>query len=150
MTHTNQDIQREQARAALVPCSRKTREASIALLDRSGLHTDEELFEGVRYIFREGIWVFLALRGQIPNANDYLTVQVGRQPVVITRDRAGQLHGLITCHRGAILARHKKEQPRPSRLPFHGWTFSSAGKLLRVEGQNPMQLPRELQLQGQP
>ena len=104
MTHTNQDIQNKLER--LDAMLEEDREKHIYRLDRSAF-TDEELFElEMKYIF-EGNWVFLAHESQIPNANDYLTVQVGRQPVVITRDRAGQLHGLInTCtHRGAILAR---------------------------------------------
>ena len=51
-------------------------------LDRSAF-TDEELFElELKYIF-EGNWVYLAHESQIPNVNDFLTVFIGRQPVVI-------------------------------------------------------------------
>ena len=53
-------------------------------LDRAAF-TDEQLFElEMKYIF-EGNWVYLAHESQIPNINDYLTVYIGRQPVVITR-----------------------------------------------------------------
>lgn len=136
MTQTNQDIQAKLER--LDAMLEEDRDKHIYRLDRSAF-TDEELFDlEMKYIF-EGNWVFLAHESQLPNANDFLTVQVGRQPVVITRDRAGQLHGLInTCtHRGAILARHKKGNRSSFTCPFHGWTFSNAGKLLKVKDQNP-------------
>ena len=67
--------------------------------------TDEELFElEMKHIF-EGNWIFLAHESQIPNVNDYLNIYVGRQPVLITRDKTGQLHAMAnTCtHRGATL-----------------------------------------------
>src|SRR5690606_25677137 len=72
--------------------------------------TNEELFElEIKYIF-ENNWVYLAHESQIPNINDYYTTSIGRQSVVITRDKHGELHALInSCtHKGAQLCRYKK------------------------------------------
>ncbi len=110
----------------------------IYRLDRSAF-TDEQLFElELKYIF-EGNWVYLAHESQIPKVNDYLTVYIGRQPVVITRSKDGKLNALAnTCtHRGAILCRHKKGNKSSFTCPFHGWTFSNSGKLLKVKDQTP-------------
>ena len=110
----------------------------IYRLDRSAF-TDEEWFElEMKYVF-EGNWVYLAHESQIANVNDYMTVYVGRQPVVLTRDKTGNLNALLnTCtHRGAQLARHKKGNKSSFTCPFHGWTFNNAGKLLKVKDQNP-------------
>ena len=110
----------------------------IYRLDRA-VFTDEELFElEMKYIF-EGNWVYLAHESQIPNVNDFYTVMVGRQPVVITRGKDGKLNALInTCtHRGATLCRHKKGNRSSFTCPFHGWTFSNNGKLLKVKDQSP-------------
>jgi len=107
-------------------------------LDRA-VFTDEQLFElELKYIF-EGNWVYLAHESQIPNVNDYLTVHIGRQPVVITRSKDGKLNALAnTCtHRGAVLCRHKKGNKSSFTCPFHGWTFSNNGKLLKVKDQSP-------------
>ena len=96
-------------------------------LDRS-VFTDEQLFDlEMKHIF-EGNWVYLAHESQIANVNDYLTVYVGRQPVVITRSKDGKLNALAnTCtHRGAILCRHKKGNKSSFTCPFHGWTFNNA------------------------
>ncbi|CAN5498297.1 benzoate 1,2-dioxygenase large subunit [soil metagenome] len=106
-------------------------------LDRS-VFTDEQLFDlEMKHIF-EGNWVYLAHESQIANVNDYLTVYIGRQPVVITRSKDGQLNALAnTCtHRGAILCRHKKGNKASFTCPFHGWTFSNKGKLLKVKDNN--------------
>ena len=110
----------------------------IYRLDRAAF-TDQQLFDlEMKYIF-EGNWVFLAHESQIPNVNDYLTVFIGRQPVVITRSRDGELNALAnTCtHRGAILARFKKGNRSSFTCPFHGWTFNNKGKLLKVKDQTP-------------
>lgn len=105
-------------------------------LDR-GVFTDEELFElEMKYIF-EGNWIYLAHESQIPNANDYLSLHIGRQPVIITRSKDGELNALLnTCtHRGATLCRHKKGNKPSFTCPFHGWTFNNKGKLLKVKDQ---------------
>ncbi|MBL8472638.1 MAG: benzoate 1,2-dioxygenase large subunit [Rhodocyclaceae bacterium] len=105
-------------------------------LDRS-VFTDEELFElEMKYIF-EGNWIYLAHESQIPKADDYLTLHIGRQPIVITRSKDGQLNAMLnTCtHRGATLCRHKRGSKATFTCPFHGWTFNNKGKLLKVKDQ---------------
>ena len=107
-------------------------------MDRSAF-TDEEIFElEMKYIW-EGNWVFLGHETQLPNVNDYLTLHVGRQPVILTRGKDGQIHAMMnTCtHRGASLARHKRGNKSSFTCPFHGWTFNNTGKLLKVKDQGP-------------
>lgn len=97
--------------------------------------TDPEIFElEMRYLF-EGNWIFLAHETQIPNPGDYFTTDMGRTPVVITRDRDGKLHALVNVcsHRGAILCRRKTDNRTSFTCPFHGWTFRNDGSLLKVK-----------------
>lgn len=99
------------------------------------IFTDPELFElEMKHIF-EGNWIYLAHESQIPNNNDYFTLNMGRQPVVITRNRQGELNALINAcsHRGAQLCRHKRGNKATYTCPFHGWTFNNSGKLLKVK-----------------
>src|SRR5690606_16091444 len=64
---------------------------------RRDVFTDEELFElEMKYIF-EGNWVYLAHESQLPNPGDYFTTYIGRQPVVITRGKEGELNCLINA-----------------------------------------------------
>ena len=49
---------------------------------RRDAFTDPDIFElEMKYIF-EGNWIYLAHESQLPNNGDYLTVNMGRQPVV--------------------------------------------------------------------
>ena len=81
--------------------------------------TDPDLFElEMKYIF-EGNWIYLAHESQLPNNNDYFTTYIGRQPIVISRDKDGELHALINAcsHRGAMLCRRKKDNRAHLHLP---------------------------------
>lgn len=62
---------------------------------RRDIFTDTELFKlEMKHIF-ESSWVYLAHESQMPEINDYFTTYIGRQPVVVTRDKQGALHGLV-------------------------------------------------------
>ena len=102
---------------------------------RRDIFTDTELFAlEMKHIFESG-WVYLAHESQVQEINDYFTTYIGRQPVVVTRDKQGVLHGLVNAcaHRGAMLCRRKQGNKGSFTCPFHGWTFSNAGKLLKVK-----------------
>lgn len=97
--------------------------------------TDKELFElELEHLF-EGNWIYLAHESQIPNRNDYFTTWMGRQPVFITHNKDNELGAFINAcsHRGAMLCRYKRGNKSTFTCPFHGWTFSNAGKLLKVK-----------------
>jgi benzoate/toluate 1,2-dioxygenase alpha subunit len=97
--------------------------------------TDPALFElEMQHIF-EGNWIYLAHESQIPDNNDYYTTYMGRQPVVIARNRQGQLNAFINActHRGAMLCRRKHGNKATYTCPFHGWTFNNSGRLLKVK-----------------
>jgi Phenylpropionate dioxygenase and related ring-hydroxylating dioxygenases, large terminal subunit len=99
------------------------------------IFTDEEIFElEMTHVF-EGNWVYLAHESQVPDPGDYFTTHIGRQPVVITRDKHGELHCLINAcaHRGAMLCRRKTDNRMTLTCPFHGWTFRNDGALLKVK-----------------
>jgi len=99
------------------------------------IFTDEDIFElEMKHIF-EGNWIYLAHESQIAKPGDYFTTYIGRQPVVITRDKNGELHCLINAcaHRGAMICRRKADNRMTLTCPFHGWTFRNDGTLLKVK-----------------
>ncbi|MER5127701.1 Rieske 2Fe-2S domain-containing protein [Serratia marcescens] len=100
-----------------------------------GIFTDEALFELEMKAIFEGNWIYLAHESQIANSGDYYTLTIGRQPVMITRDKDMQLHAMInSCsHRGAMLASRKAGNKSTFTCPFHGWTFNNAGNLLKAK-----------------
>ena len=99
------------------------------------MFTDPRLFDlEMKHIF-EGNWLYLAHESQIPKVNDYYTTQMGRQPIFIARNKAGELNAFLNAcsHRGAMLCRHKTGNRASYTCPFHGWTFNNSGKLLKVK-----------------
>jgi benzoate/toluate 1,2-dioxygenase subunit alpha len=99
------------------------------------IFTDPEIFElEMKHIF-EGNWIYLAHESQVSNNNDYFTTTIGRQPIVIARDKEGRLNASINAcaHRGAMLCRHKRGNKTSYTCPFHGWTFANTGKLISVK-----------------
>ena len=117
---------------------------------RRDIFTDPDLFElEMTHIFEAG-WVYLAHESQLPEPNDYYTTHIGRQPVIVTRDKAGDLHAVINAcaHKGAMLCRRKHGNKGSFTCPFHGWTFSNAGKLLKVKDAKTTQYPESFDKDG--
>ncbi|OFB85983.1 Rieske 2Fe-2S domain-containing protein [Pseudomonas aeruginosa] len=114
------------------------------------MFTDPRLFElEMKHIF-EGNWVYLAHESQVAGVNDYLTTQIGRQSIVIARNRDGQLNAFINAcsHRGAMLCRHKSGNRSSYTCPFHGWTFNNSGKLLKVKDPAEAGYPQGFNCEG--
>jgi len=117
---------------------------------RRSIFTDEEIFElEMKYIF-EGNWIYLAHESQIPNVGDYFTTYMGRQPIVISRNKEGELNALINAcsHRGAMLCRRKTDNRTTFTCPFHGWTFNNSGKLLKVKDPRDAGYPEQFNKDG--
>lgn len=135
----------KQVRSAVVADEKK----GLYQCDRS-VFTDQALFDlEMKRIF-EGNWVYLAHESQIPEVGDYFTTTVGRQATVITRGKDGELRALLnTCtHRGATLCRKKRGNKTSFTCPFHGWTFSNAGKLLKARDQKKGGYPDSFNTDG--
>lgn len=104
------------------------------VLAARNIYTDPAIFELELEHMIEGGWVYAAHESQLPNANDYFTLYVGRQPVLLTRDAAGEIHGFLnTCaHRGAKVVRYTKGNQKVHMCMFHGWCFNPKGELINV------------------
>ncbi|MFB7756426.1 benzoate 1,2-dioxygenase large subunit [Streptomyces sp. NPDC056121] len=117
---------------------------------RRSAFTDEQLFElEMKYVF-EGNWIYLAHESQVPEIGDYFTTYMGRQPVVVSRTKTGELTALINAcsHRGAMLCRRKTDNRTTFTCPFHGWTFNNAGKLLKVKDPRDAGYPEQFNKDG--
>jgi len=91
---------------------------------------DEQVFEAEMRAIFEGGWVFLGLSSQAPAPHDFFTTDVGRVPVMVTRDGDGQLAAFInSCpHKGSRLAQTMTGNARLFVCPYHSWSFDSAGR----------------------
>jgi benzoate/toluate 1,2-dioxygenase subunit alpha len=114
------------------------------------IFTDPGFFElEMKHLF-EGNWVYLAHESQIPNKNDYFTTWMGRQPIFVARSKDNELNAFINAcsHRGAMLCRYKRGSKSTFTCPFHGWTFSNSGKLLKVKDPDGAGYPGQFHKEG--
>lgn len=135
---------------AMLDSSTQADESTGNFRCRRDVFTDPDLFElEMQYIF-EGNWVYLAHESQIPEINDYFTTHIGRQPIVITRNKNNELIALINAcaHRGATLCRRRRGNKSSFTCPFHGWTFNNSGKLLKVKDQKTTEYPVQFNTNG--
>ena len=81
-------------------------DAGVVRVDRS-VFTDPEIFELEMERIWEGNWIYLAHESQIPKPNDFMTLFMGRQPVILVRSPEGEVNAFINAcgHRGTTLVR---------------------------------------------
>ena len=103
-------------------------------VDRN-VFTDPVLFElEMKYIF-EGTWVYLAHESQLPQPHDFYTTTIGRQPIILMRNQAGDVGGFLNAcpHRGATVCLSKRGNQKVLTCPYHGWSFNTNGALISVK-----------------
>jgi phenylpropionate dioxygenase-like ring-hydroxylating dioxygenase large terminal subunit len=76
-------------------------------------------------------WQFFAPVHKVANPGDVAVRQVGKYPIVVTRDRKGKLHGFLNIcrHRGYTVA--ERDQKKCLRLVcrYHAWSYNLDGSL---------------------
>ena len=98
-------------------------------------YVDPDLFELEMERIFERLWIYIGHESQVKSPGDYYLAQVGRQPMVMTRDHNGEIHVLYNrCpHRGAQLCSARKGNAgRRIRCSYHAWMFNLDGSLDRI------------------
>lgn len=95
------------------------------------VYTSEALYQAELEKIWYRTWVYVGHASEVPNANDYVLKSIGPQPVIMTRDREGEIHLLLNrcTHRGNQVCVFDKGNSRTFTCPYHGWTFSNTGQL---------------------
>ncbi len=95
------------------------------------LYTNPELFDEELDKVFNNTWVWVAHESEVPEVGSYKTAMIGRQPVIVVRDRKKEIHVLENrCrHRGATVCEGKKGKTRAFTCPYHGWGYSLDGDL---------------------
>ncbi|MEJ7931079.1 Rieske 2Fe-2S domain-containing protein [Ramlibacter sp. AN1015] len=85
-------------------------------------------------VFEGPVWNFLGLEAEIPAAHDFKTTQVGRMPVVVTRDADGELYAFENrcAHRGALIQLQDYGNAKEHTCVYHAWRYDLAGNLQGV------------------
>ncbi|MGW0037586.1 aromatic ring-hydroxylating oxygenase subunit alpha [Gordonia sp. NPDC003376] len=97
------------------------------------LYTEQSVFdEEMVKVFGGESWVYLAHESQLPEPYSFRSVRMGLRPVIVTRDRAGDLHAVFNrcAHRAATVCREESGKAKSFQCPYHGWTFRNTGELV--------------------
>jgi Rieske 2Fe-2S family protein len=96
------------------------------------LYSGEEAFAfDVREVFSQA-WVLAGLECELPSSGAALALSVGTSPIVVLRDRKGEIRGFHnSCrHRGAMVCPPGRSQRPVLVCPYHQWTYDLTGKLV--------------------
>ncbi|WP_205792708.1 aromatic ring-hydroxylating dioxygenase subunit alpha [Burkholderia sp. Ac-20353] len=95
------------------------------------LYNDEKIFEAELDRIFYNTWVWVAHESELPNPGDFRTTTIGRQPVIVVRDKTGQVNVLQNrCrHRGATVCEQAKGNAKGFTCPYHAWSYGLDGAL---------------------
>ncbi|MEC9345430.1 MAG: Rieske 2Fe-2S domain-containing protein [Pseudomonadota bacterium] len=98
------------------------------------LYVDPDIFDLEMDRIYGRSWVFVCHESQVAKPNDFITTRIGRQPLLVTRDRGGELHVLFNrCgHRGVKLCADAEGNRAGFRCPYHGWAYRIDGRLAGI------------------
>jgi len=98
------------------------------------LYTRDDIFaDELEKIFYSG-WVFVGHASEIPKKNDYVRRTIGQEPVVMLRNKKGDINVLVNrcAHRGNMVCVHDRGSAKFLKCLYHGWIYSLDGELLDV------------------
>ncbi len=100
------------------------------------VYSDPEIFElEMKHIFGRA-WLFLCHESQIRQQGDFFESVMGRDNVLVVRQKDGGIKGLLnTCvHRGNAVCRAEEGNAKGFLCTYHGWSYGIDGKLTGVPG----------------
>lgn len=121
----------------------------IFRVDRD-VYLDPQLFELEMARIFEATWVFLGLTSEVEQRHDFITRNIGRQPVLITKNQQGEICGFLnSCrHRGTLLCPTGSGNKQFHSCAYHGWTYNSGGALLDLTDQKTGHYPADFEQQN--
>jgi phenylpropionate dioxygenase-like ring-hydroxylating dioxygenase large terminal subunit len=93
-------------------------------------YSDPELTARERERIFARAWQYVGHLGELGDGAGYLAARVGDIPIVVTRDREGQLRAFLNVcrHRGSVLATGAAAR-ETLQCPYHAWTYGLDGTL---------------------
>ena len=100
-------------------------------------YRSSELYElEQEYVIRPH-WTGVCREAELPDAGDYLTLEIAGEPIIVLRQRGGTLQAFpnVCLHRMSHLLMGCGNVSR-IECPYHGWTYGTDGSLLAAPYMN--------------
>lgn len=119
----------EPARKATAEMLRE-RDPSFSL--PQAFYNDDRVFDiDMQEIFQKE-WLIAGMTCEIPAKGNFLTLQVGKNSVIVVRGAEGKVHAFhnVCRHRGSRICVSDKGKTAKLVCPYHQWTYELDGRLL--------------------
>jgi len=129
-----------EARHSLPDPLTQTRQACIGMLNERDpsfslpqpFYCDDQVFAlDMQEIFGKE-WLIAGMTCEIPAKGNFISVQIGKNPVIVVRGAEGKIHAFhnVCRHRGSRLCVTDKGKVAKLVCPYHQWTYELDGRLL--------------------
>ncbi len=95
------------------------------------LYTDAIAFEFDMTAVYGQCWLMVGMDCELPKSGSYISLMIGKWPVVITRDKSGEIRAFHnSCrHRGSMICPVGSGTAPKLVCPYHRWTYDLDGSL---------------------
>ncbi|GAA4217513.1 phenylpropionate dioxygenase-like ring-hydroxylating dioxygenase large terminal subunit [Sagittula marina] len=100
----------------------------------TAMYEDPAIFDAEMDKIFGKCWNWVGHESEVPGKGNFKLSWVGQQPIIISRDRKGELHVLVNrCrHRAASVCEIKKGKTSSFQCPYHGWGYALNGDLRAI------------------
>src|SRR5436190_3960414 len=99
------------------------------------VYTDPEVFQLEMERLWARTWVYVGHASQVPNASDFITVDIAAKPVLMVRQADGSIRVLMNrcAHKGTkVVSDLAGNAGKVFRCPYHAWTYRIDGTLISI------------------
>src|SRR5882762_9221243 len=99
------------------------------------VYTDPEVFQLEMERLWARTWIYAGHASQVPNAGDFITVDIAAKPVIMVRHTDGTIRVLMNrcAHKGTkVVSALAGNAGKTFRCPYHAWTYRTDGSLINI------------------
>ena len=115
----------------LAELERSVDDVSRAVIPPAELYTSPDVLAFEREALFAHEWLCAGRLERIPNPGDWFTVTICDEPIIIARDKAGEVHAMsAVCQHRAMQVCDGQGNDSKFTCPYHHWSYALDGRLL--------------------